>query len=104
MTDTDTMPEPGTIEDARRIVGSHWVEAVLLGADGVVALARLALAEHERAEALARRVAELEARAVRAEAAVARVAIGPCPRPGCAISEFLALLNDTPTTRTAGEE
>lgn len=60
-TDTDTMPEPGTIAEARRIVGSHWAEAVLLGAEEVIAMARLALAEHERAEALARRVADLEA-------------------------------------------
>ena len=58
--DTETWPEPGTIDEARRIVGSDWVEAVLLGADGVIALARLAIAENERAETLARRVAELE--------------------------------------------
>lgn len=61
-----------TIEDARLAIRGAGFVAHLIDPqeEETVRMARLAIREHERAEAAERRVADLEARAVRAEAAV----------------------------------
>lgn len=96
-TNTDTMPEPGTIEEARFLAHLDLVECMLSGS-GLKALARLALAEHERAEALARRVAELEAELsdLRPLAVGRRLpgeAVGRCAETVCAREDELEAAN-----------